>query len=193
MSELAYSTVLRDVSESLRRLITANIPDVTVLFESPGEFKSSRDRRILVYLYQATEFTPMRNEPAVLSPDLRPKAVASLYLELKYIVVPYGTPEAELVLVNQLFSLFRQNQALIGDLLVPGLRSAGNEEIDIDPAYLTYEQLHRVWELFPNTNYRLCLFFDLRPVRIPLPPKVQPTRTERIQIGFEPLEPAPAR
>jgi hypothetical protein len=59
------------------------------------------------------------------------------------------------------------NSVLRGDLLKGGLKGAGNEEIRVVPNNLTFEEINKLWERFPNKPFKLSASYILSPVRIP--------------------------
>ncbi|WP_420954876.1 DUF4255 domain-containing protein [Burkholderia gladioli] len=170
--------VLRAVSDSLRRLIRAQVPELAaesaIVYDSPGEIDAAGETRLSLYLYQTEINAALRNLPPSLTrrAGAQPSALvvtpAPLVVNLTYLIVPYGkSAEIELVLVNRLIQLFHDVGQLSGALLSPLLRATGNEAIDIVPEHDSSEQLRNIWTVFPNKTYKLTKMYTLTPVRIP--------------------------
>ncbi|WP_186234127.1 DUF4255 domain-containing protein [Burkholderia gladioli] len=172
--------VLRAVSESLRRLIRARVPELAaesaIVFDSPGEIDAPDETRLSLYLYQTEINAALRNLPPSLTrrPGASPQPAAltvtpaPLVVDLTYLIVPYGkSAEIELVLIDRLIQLFHDVGQLSGALLQPLLRATGNDPIDIVPEHDSSEQLRNIWTVFPNKTYKLTKMYTLTPVRIP--------------------------
>ncbi|QDQ28008.1 DUF4255 domain-containing protein [Chitinimonas arctica] len=199
--------IVRLVSESLRRLIRAHIPELAaesaVVFDSPADIDSHDENKLSLYLYQIEHNPWLRNLPPTLSgrggEPGRPNALevtpAPLVVDLVYMLVPYArSAEMELVLVDKLVRLFHDMPALIGPWLHPLLRQAGNERIAIVPDQNSIESLRALWAGFPNKSYKLTKLYTLSPVRIPAGQPYSAdmvTETELTLINMRP-QPDPA-
>lgn len=180
MTVVDSGQVLRCVSESLRSLIRAHIPELSgeaaVVFESPSEIEAHGENKLSLYLYQLEINPYLRNSPPTLtrvgakdgSPNALQMQAAPLVVDLLYMMVPYArSAELELVLVDKLVRLFHDIPRLHGDWLHPTLRLTGNENIPIVPDFTNFERLHNIWSGFPGKAYKLTKLYTLSPVRIP--------------------------
>lgn len=171
--------VLRCVSESLRSLIRAHIPELhaesAVVFDSPAEIEGHSETKLSLYLYQLEINPYLRNlaptvtrEAGTHGPNSLQIIEPPLVADLLYMMVPYArSAELELVLVDKLVRLFHNVPALMGPWLHPSLRAAGNESIPIVPDFASFERLHNMWSGFPGKSYKLTKLYTLSPVRIP--------------------------
>ena len=171
------ATVLRDVSLSLRKLITDHIQELNerqVYFDSPGEMSGDGQVKLTIFLYRlVTDPWTANQVPRFIEENGKfievpvPQA-----LNLNYIMVPYA-PEAttELLLADKLRRLFFDIPALTGDLLLGGLRAAGNQKINIMSTDPPMEKIHNLWTGFAGKPYKLSLFYNLAPTFIPRRPK----------------------
>jgi len=169
-------SIIRDISQTIGDLIKQFIPDVEISFESPSVSPATKDKRILIYLYQISNDPFLTNTPPVLSPDAHPKETPSLYFDLKYLIIPFGTPDTELILINQIPMILAANPDLKSNIVVNP--TPGDEEViaRIMPLQPNMEEMHRLWSLFPNVNYKLSWTYKVMPVRVPLEPQDAGTR-----------------
>lgn len=179
------TTVFRDVSESLKNLIKEAIPDLEISFASPGEAGRGKDGRLLVFMYDASENIYLKNQPPTITPSMKPTSYPAAFFDLFYMLVPYATPETELIITNQLAVLFKNKPVLRGDELRGILQRAGNEELRIVPFYPSLDQTNRIWGLFPDGNFRLALYYEISAVRVPLAAKELETRALEADIRFQ--------
>ncbi|MCC7697934.1 DUF4255 domain-containing protein [Janthinobacterium sp. EB271-G4-7A] len=170
--------VLRCVSESLRSLIRAHIPEFAnesaVVFDSPAEIDSQGATMLSLYLYNIEINPYLRNLPPTLTrgqgkggPNSLAVTPPPLVSDLLYMMVPYArSAELELVLVDKLVRLFHDVPALAGAWLHPQLKASGNDSISIVPDASPILTLHNIWSGFPNKPYKLTKLYTLSPVRI---------------------------
>jgi hypothetical protein len=172
--------VIRYVSESLRAVIRAHIPEFAaesaVVFDSPADIDSQGESTLSLYLYQLESNPTLRNLPPALTrhagPPDRPAslqlAAAPLVVDLSYMMVCYAkSAELELVLIDKLVRLFHDIGALTGALLHPLLRQAGNQSIAIVPVFNSLDAVRHIWSGFPHKAFKLTKLYTLSPVRIP--------------------------
>lgn len=164
-------TVLRDVSLTLKELLFPNIPEFKehsnlVVFDSPADI-STTGNLLSIFLYQIVENSSLRNinpEPI----DTNQLRYPPLALDLYYIITAYGTDrETELLIVERLMQIIHDVSVLKGGMLKGDLAKTGNTEIRIVPNNLTFEEINKLWERFPNKPYKLSASYIISPVRIP--------------------------
>ena len=176
-------TVIRDVSETLKSLIQANIPELTaanrIVFESPAEVTPGGQPRLSMFLYKVRYNKYLRNEVRIrTAPDqLQDKPMV---LDLLYLMTPYSNnTETELIIIEKLMSLFYDNAVLRGTQLEGDLEANGNDALRIVPDDLSVDEIEKLWTAFPNKAYRLSIPFIVSPVCVPssrlrtVPPVVQ--------------------
>lgn len=165
-------TVLRDVGETLKQILQSNIPELknnqsSVVFESPADIVTSGSTILSIFLYQIVENGFLRNiEPEPI--DITKMRYPPLTLDLYYLFTPYAQDrETELLIIEELMQIFHDTSVLRGNSLKNNLVSAGNNEIRIIPNSLTFDEINKLWERFPNKSYKLSVSYILSPVRIP--------------------------
>lgn len=163
-------TILRDVGMTLKGLLKqiSEIPDEnSIVFDSPADLEQSDKTRLSVFLYQVVVNPFLRNiesEPVGLD-KLRP---IPLTLDLYYIFTPYAKErETELLLLEKVMQTTYDNPVLRGEQLMGSLKNSINNEIRITPNNLTFEEINKLWERFPNKPFKLSASFILTPVKIP--------------------------
>ncbi len=168
---MGNSTVIRDVNETLKKLIRKNVPDLnsedSVIFDSPADVPASQTAKLAVFLYRIVENTSLRNTP--------PESIGStqikwppLALDLNYLFVPFAqNKETELIIMERLMQTFFDYSVLKGDVLHANLSKSGNTEIKIVSNNLTLDDLNKLWSTFQNKSFQLSTAYMLSPVRIP--------------------------
>ena len=166
-------TVLRDVNETLRQLLKTNIPEFTddngITFDSPGDVEVSNTPRLSVFLYQVAENPHLRNNEREYTVGTNNQmAYPPVTLDLYYLITPYAqNRETELIILERLIQLFYDQAGLEGPVLQGNLAATGNNKLRIVPHNLALEELHRLWEGFPNKPFKLSLSYLVTPVKIP--------------------------
>lgn len=164
-------TVLRDINITLKDHILPKIPEFeddpkSIVFDSPAEIIQSGNM-LSIFLYQIVENGFLRNinpEPIGTTQLKHPPLAIDLY----FIFTVYGKDrETELLIIERLMQLFHDTSVLKGDILRGELSTTGNEEIKIIPNNLTFEEINKLWERFPNKPYKLSASYIISPVRIP--------------------------
>lgn len=168
------TTVIRDVSETLRKLVRSNVPDLSganaVTFESPGELSPGATPRLSIYLYQIVRnHTLSAMPPSIARRGADFTSIAApAAVDLLYMFVPYAKhPETDLILADAIKQLFHDTQTLRGPMLQGSLPKTGNTELDIIPEDMSVDLLRSVWMGFPHKPHRLSFFYIISPVRIP--------------------------
>ncbi|HYH05198.1 MAG TPA: DUF4255 domain-containing protein [Bacillota bacterium] len=163
-------TVLRDVSDTLKMLFKAHIPELTdenaIVYESPAEIEPSTSAKLSVFLYQITENTHLRNLPPEFTGNQmhEPPMVVDLY----YMFTPYASSrETELIILERVLQILHDRPVLKGEILQGQLReSADNKEIRAVTYQLGFDEINKFWERFPNKPFKLSVAYLLTPVVI---------------------------
>lgn len=168
---MADIVVLRDIRDTLKKLLQENIPELSddsaIIFDSPGEIEDSTSTRLTAFLYHITENSHLRNSPPTF-PDLTKKQLAPLTLDLHFMFVPYAqNRENEIIVMERLLQTLYDNAVLKGDILPESLKSSGNDEIRIEPHSLSLDDLNKLWSTFPYKPFKLSKSYIITPVRIP--------------------------
>ncbi len=168
-------SVIRDVSISLQKIIKNNIPDLNkekaICFESPAELdplpETPPKLNLSIFLYQIAENSYLKNnnpEPWGLNDMIRP----ALMLDLYYLFTPYANDrETELIVLENILQLFHNNPVLKEDKLYGSLNESGNDEIRMIHNPLSFEEINKLWERFPNKPFKLSIAYMATPIRIP--------------------------
>ena len=164
-------TLLRDVGETLKKLLKKNINEISdensIIFDSPADIESAATAKLSVFLYQIMENTHLRNaEPIPIgTTQMR---YAPLTVDLFYLFTPYAqNRETETIILERLMQIFHDNSVLKGQMLQGNLKASGNDEIRVVSNGLTLEELNKLWGMFPNKSYKLSVSYMLTPIMIP--------------------------
>ncbi len=185
-------TVLRDVNETIRKLLKQNISELSdensIIFDSPGEIESTTTPRLSVFLYNISENSYLRNtEPEPV--NLNQMQYPPITLDLYYIFTPYAqNRETELIILEGLMQTLYDNSVFRGDILQGNLAGSGNEKIRVTPNNLTLDELNKLWSIFPNKAFKLSVSYMLTPVKIPSVRKRDITRVVEKDIAFYSME-----
>jgi Pvc16 N-terminal domain len=164
-------TVLRDVSNTLKELLRSSIPELnsqnSVVFDSPADIMPTGSTTLSIFLYQILENGFLRNiDPKPI--DTTRMQYPPLNLDLYYMFTPYAKDiENELLIMESILQIFRDKSVLRGDTLQGNLIASGNDEIRVIPNNITFDEINKLWERFPNKSYKLSAAYILSPVSIP--------------------------
>lgn len=164
-------TILRDVGESVKELLRQKISELsdenTILFDSPADVEDTTTPKLSMFLYQIVENGHLRNvEPK--STGIDQTRYPPLALDLYYIFTPFANNrETEVIILERIMQIFYDNAIIKGEMLTLSLKESGNDEIRIIPNNLSFEELNKLWERFPNKNFKLSVSYILTPVKIP--------------------------
>lgn len=185
---MASFTVLRDVGETLKKMLKPNIPELSeesaMVFDSPADMESSTNARLSIFLYQTAVNSDLKNigqspvgEDKMQNPPL--------ILDLSYIFTPYAQHrETELIIMERLMQVFHDNRVLKGDVLQGTLKESGNNEIRVYSNSLTLEELNRLWGTFPNKAFKLSASYLLTPVIIPSATQIGVDRVKQKDLSM---------
>lgn len=163
-------TVLRDVSDTLKMLFKANIPELTdenaIVFESPAEIEPSTSAKLSVFLYQITENVHLRNLPPVITDNRMHDP--PMVVDLHYMFTPYATSrETELIILERVLQIMHDHSVLEGEILQGQLREGeDNQAIKAVTCQLSFDEVNKFWERFPNKPFKLSVSYLLSPVVI---------------------------
>ena len=163
--------VILYIGDSLRTLVqkkVAELPDENaIVLDSPADIEPNSITKLSVFLYQIVENSYMRNaEPRFL--DLERMQYPPLLVDLYYLFTPYAkNRETELIILEKLLQIFHDNAVLKKELLKDSLKACGNDEIRVVPNNISFEEINKLWERFPNKPFKLSVSCILTPVRIP--------------------------
>ncbi len=169
--EIDSMAVLRDVGETLKNLLVGKtIPNLSndgIVFDSPADITAAKDAKLSIYLYRVVENSHLRNvEPAQIGLDKMQSS--PLTLDLYYLFTPFCKDiTTELIILESLMQIFYDYSVLKGGLLEDSLKESGNDEIRIVPNNFTFEETSKLWEGFPNKDFKLSVSYILSPVKIP--------------------------
>ncbi len=181
-------TVLRDVGETLKKLLQENIPELSdeksITFDSPGEIESTTAPRLSVFLYHIAENSYLRNtEPE--SVNITQIQYPPITLDLYYIFTPYAqNRDTALIILEGLVQTLYDHSVFKGDILQGNLAANGNDKIRITPNNLSLDELNKLWSIFPNKSFKLSVSYMFTPVKIPSGRKKDITRVLEKDIAF---------
>jgi hypothetical protein len=161
----AGESVIKDVGESLQNLLKDKIfelsaPD-SIIFDSPADIESGKTPKLSIFLYQIVENSLLRNaecEPVGIDKMRYPP----LIIDLHFLFTPYANNR-----VTEFIIFEKVMQILFDHPVLSSLKRNGNEEIRIVPNNISFEDLNKLWERFPNKSFKLSTSYILTPVKIP--------------------------
>jgi len=164
-------TILKDVNDTLKALFKKNIYELSdensILFDSPADILSTAIPKLSVFLYHIVENSSLRNVESI-PMGLNQMQFPPLTIDLLYLLTPYAqNRETELIILERLMLILYDNAVLKGEILQGSLKENGNNEIRIISNNLTFEELSKLWERFPDKPFKLSVPYILTPVRIP--------------------------
>jgi len=185
---LSTYTIIRDVGESLRKLLRDNIkPELSkedsITFDSPADIESPTTPKLSIFLYKTTENAYLRNSPpeSVGNTQMRRPPIV---FDLHYVFTPYAKDrEAETIILEKLMQTLYDNPVFRGDNLQGNLKGLKDQEIRIVYNNLTTDELNKLWSIFPNKALKLSTSYILTPVRIPSSSIKDITRVGEYSIG----------
>jgi hypothetical protein len=163
--------ILRDVGESLKKLLQQHIPELSdensIIFDSPADIEPNINPRLSIFLYLVIENNYLKNvesEPIGIDHMRFPPLILDLY----YIFTPYANNrETELIILESLIQTFYDYAVLKGDMINESLVESGNNELRLISNNLAFEEITKLWERFPDKDFKLSVSYILTPVRIP--------------------------
>ena len=164
------TTTFRDVAMSLSKLISDNITELSdtgaIVFESPAELSAGATPQLSLFFYQVKRNAAMRNMPPE-TINLSQIQDTPLFLDMKFLMTLFTTDsDLQFTLTEKIMQTMFDNRVLKGDLLEGNLATTGNEELRILPDDVSLDEINKLWQAFPNTNYRLALSYTVSPVRV---------------------------
>ncbi len=162
--------ILLDIADSLRTIIRnkiSELPDETaIVLDSPADIEPNSNTRLSIFLYQIVENSHLKNiGPEYVQNEMHHPP---LFVDLHYLFTPYAkNRETELIILERLMQIFYDNPVLKNEQLKGSLKESGNDEIRIIPNNVSFEEINKLWERFPNKAFKLSVSSILTPVRIP--------------------------
>ena len=91
-----------------------------------------------------------------------------LALDLYYIFTPFANNrETEVIILERIMQIFYDNAVIKGEMLTVSLKESGNDKIRVIANNLSFEELNKLWERFPNKDFKLSVSYILTPIKIP--------------------------
>lgn len=170
-------SLIRDVSDVLKRLISENIPELTqkVTLDSPAETDTqpSSEDKLSLFLYQITENPYLKNryeDAQHVSADGKTVNVQypPMALDLFYLLTPFfKDKDKEQIVTTKLIRLMYDNSTISGTFLGDSLLQSGNKELRIEMSTLSLEQLSQLWGMFAGKAYRVGVTYIVTPLMVP--------------------------
>ena len=178
-----------DIGNTIKDFIQNNVSELkqpgSIVFDSPAEIDPPGTPMLSIFLYQIVENSFLKNTgPEFVQNDQFRKP--PLTIDLYYIFTPYARDrENELIIMEKILQLFHDNSVLRNDMLKGKLKDSGNDEIRIFSNNLTFDEINKLWERFPNKAFKLSAAYTLSPVRIPSgkpPVNIQRVKEKEINL-----------
>ncbi len=163
--------ILRDVGESVKELLHQKISELSdedsILFDSPADIEDTTTPKLSMFLYQIVENSHLRNvehKPIGIDQMRNPP----LALDLYYIFTPFANNrETEIIILERIMQILYDNAVIKDEMLTVSLKESGNDKIRIIPNNLSFEELNKLWERFPNKDFKLSVSYIFTPIKIP--------------------------
>lgn len=165
---------LRDVGITLKQLLENSPwedirPGPEITFKSPKEIKDNGDNRniISIFLYEILENPFHKNdEPEMTGHPGTRLLLPPLALDLLYLITPYSADKIqEQYILGKVMQIFHDNAILTGTVL-KGTLAGLNEVLRLRFQPMSLDDLTKIWNVFPEVGYRLCVSYLVTPVRI---------------------------
>jgi len=163
--------ILRDVGESVKELLHQKIYELSdensILFDSPADIEATTTPKLSMFLYQIVENSHLRNvEPKPIGIDQM--RYSPLALDLYYIFTPFANNrETEVIILERIMQIFYDNAVIKDEMLTVSLKESGNDKIRVIANNLSFEELNKLWERFPNKDFKLSVSYIFTPIKIP--------------------------
>ena len=163
--------ILRDVGESVKELLHQKISELSdedsILFDSPADIEDTTTPKLSMFLYQIVENSHLRNvEPEPIGIDQM--RYPPLALDLYYIFTPFANNrETEIIILERIMQIFYDNAVIKDEMLTVSLKESGNDKIRVIANNLSFEELNKLWERFPNKDFKLSVSYIFTPIKIP--------------------------
>lgn len=163
--------ILRDVGESVKELLHQKIYELSdensILFDSPADIEATTTPKLSMFLYQIVENSHLRNvEPKPIGIDQM--RYSPLALDLYYIFTPFANNrETEIIILERIMQIFYDNAVIKDEMLTVSLKESGNDKIRVIANNLSFEELNKLWERFPNKDFKLSVSYIFTPIKIP--------------------------
>jgi hypothetical protein len=184
-------TVIRDVSNSMKALLKAHVPELNddsyISFGSPSDIDSST-MRLSMCLYYMSHSPSMRNSEREEIGGTDEFRYPPAYLDLYYLLTPYAKDrETEQLILGRIFQLFHEHPVLAGSDLAGNLAACGNDKIRISYNNLTIQDIKQLWEVFPGKPAKVSLSYLVSPVRLPAERTITIPKVMARELGVRPI------
>ncbi len=71
------------------------------------------------------------------------------------------------MIIEKIMQIFYDNSVFADEMINDNLRNSENHAIKIVPDNLSFDDLSKLWERFPDKDFKLSISYVLTPVRIP--------------------------
>lgn len=168
--------IIRDVSESLRKLIYSAMKTElesieVIVFDSPAEIRDIKSPMISLFLYMVSEYSAYQS----LNTPLENTITSSpMFIKLHYLITPYAeTKETEQILLAKILAITHDSPVLSGSKLCGCLDETGNQELKLVYESLSLADFNKIWTRLVGADYRASLSFTVEPVQIPSSKQVE--------------------
>lgn len=194
MSTSTYNAI-KDVGDSLVELLWNNIQNDPFIKDNiiknkkdiiVGSISDLDDKKeLILFLYRVNPSPEMRNRlPGLRSNNGDHNLIPPpLPLNLHYLIIPCTgkkSIEKDHVLLGKVMQIFYDNSILHHVDLQGSLKDSG-QDLRIVPETLDSEEMNKLWSLFKEQDYRLCVSYIVTPVEI------ESTRKEEVHLVEEPV------
>jgi hypothetical protein len=187
-------TVIRDVSETLRSLLEANLHQVNsvtipVTVNSPRRVNVPSGHLLNLYLYQIQEDSFAKNRPPI-PVGTTTQRRAPLALDLYYMMTPYVPDQSndaldEHIVMGDAMRILYDNAVISGSLLQGALAHTATE-IVIVICKTNLEEQTRIWNSL-QSSHRLSVCYQARVVLVDSDDEIEGPRVLDEEIVYDQL------
>lgn len=163
------SGIISETGDVLVKLLCENmVPDVVTSADNIGMCSPDDhgDMNLGLYLYDVAESEEILS-PGMVNSGLRSQSYPSTFVDLYYMITAYSSSDLkfrageEQKILGSVVQTLRDNSVLPESLLGEGVKQPARIELQ---KLERYEKM-RLWN-FPNTPYKLSLFYRVGPIEI---------------------------
>ncbi|WMW25096.1 DUF4255 domain-containing protein [Methanolobus sediminis] len=172
-------TSIAEVGETLIDLLRDNLDSRvrdSIVLISPGEIETGDNIRLSLFLYQITENTYLKNQEMQANDPFDPTRLRlpPLNLDLYYVLTSYPSntiqdkterAKEEHSLLGRAIQILNDNSILKGSALRGSLAEC-NEELHLNIAPISLDDITRIWSTFQNKPYRPSVCYLVTPVKV---------------------------
>jgi len=177
MASNTYDTI-KDTNDSLVELLWKNMKDDVyfkaniiknkkeIIQGSISDLNNTKGLFLYLFRIEPNPFLLNRRNAVLIENNGKYHIPPPLPLDLHYLVIPFtGSVEKDLILLGKVMQIFNDNSILANANLTGYLKDAG-QDLRIIPEIMDIDEMNKLWSIFKDKDYRLCVSYMVTPVEI---------------------------